>query len=52
MAARLDAIIDMRHELVKLSVLVDWEGLSEDLSVHYAAHIGRPGAPIRCRLAR
>jgi IS5 family transposase len=45
--ARLEAIIDLRHELVRASRLVDWKGLSEDLSLYYCADNGRPGEPIR-----
>ena len=45
--SRLDSIIDMRHELVKLARVVDWEGLATDLSEHYCTDNGRPGEPIR-----
>lgn len=45
--SRLDSIIDMRHELVKLARVVDWDGLAADLSQHYCANNGRPGEPIR-----
>ena len=45
--ARLDSIIDMRHELVKLTRLVGWEGLQEGLSAYYCLDNGRPGYPIR-----
>ena len=37
--SRLDQMIDPRHELVKLSRLVDWDGLASTLSVYYCADI-------------
>lgn len=46
-SARLDQIIDMKHELSRLAHLVDWDGLEESLSVYYCANNGRPGTPIR-----
>jgi IS5 family transposase len=45
--ARLEAIIDLRHGLVKLSAMVDWEGLQESLKGFYSADTGRPGGSIR-----
>jgi IS5 family transposase len=45
--SRLRSIIDLRHELAKLAQLVDWEGLSEDLSAYYCADNGRPGESVR-----
>ena len=45
--ARLESIIDMRHELVKLARIVDWSGLEEDFSAHYCEETGRPGGSIR-----
>ena len=45
--SKLDSIIDLRHELVKLAHLVDWEGLRADLSGYYCADTGRPGESIR-----
>jgi transposase, IS5 family len=45
--ARLDQIINLGHELVKLAGLVDWSGLTIDLSKHYCTSNGRPGEPIR-----
>lgn len=45
--ARLDQIIDLGHELAKLAGLVDWVGVSSDLSKHYCATNGRPGEPVR-----
>ena len=44
---RLEDIIDPRHELVKLGVLVDWDGLEADLSGFYCTDNGRPGSSIR-----
>jgi IS5 family transposase len=45
--ARLESIIDPRHELVKLAGKVDWSRLQEDLSVYYCPDNGRPGGSIR-----
>lgn len=45
--SRLEAIIDMEHELAKLGRLVEWDALATDLSSHYCVANGRPGAPIR-----
>ena len=45
--ARLESIIDMRHELVKLARIVDWSGLEEDFSAYYCEETGRPGGSIR-----
>jgi IS5 family transposase len=45
--ARLDSIIDLRHELVKLGRLVEWAALAEDLSQYYCADTGRPGGSVR-----
>lgn len=45
--SKLSSIIDLRHELVLLSGLVDWEGLRAALSVYYCADNGRPGESIR-----
>lgn len=45
--SRLDSIIDLRHELVRMAGGVDWRGLEQDLSVYYCADNGRPGYPIR-----
>jgi IS5 family transposase len=45
--SRLESIIDLRHELVKLSRVVDWDGLAASLSEHYCLDNGRPGEPIR-----
>jgi transposase, IS5 family len=45
--SRLDSIIDMRHELVRLSRGVDWCWLERDLSPYYCLDNGRPGYPVR-----
>ncbi len=45
--SRLDQILDMKHELVKLSAVVDWSGLERDLSGYYCADTGRPAGSIR-----
>jgi IS5 family transposase len=45
--SRLDSIIDMRHELVRLSRGVDWPSLERDLSPYYCLDNGRPGYPVR-----
>lgn len=44
---QLDKIIDMRHELVELSKLIDWDQLNVELSAHYNQDWGRPTKPIR-----
>lgn len=45
--SRLENIIDMRHELVKLSQVIDWDALERDLSGYYCMDNGRPGCSIR-----
>jgi IS5 family transposase len=45
--ARLESIIDLTHELVKMMRLVEWPGLDGDLRPYYCADNGRPGEPIR-----
>jgi len=44
--ARLDQIINMRHELVRLSLLIDWPYFDQRFSPLYA-DVGRPGVPTR-----
>jgi len=44
--ARLDQIINMKHELVRLAETVDWDWLDEELAVLFAAE-GRPGTETR-----
>ena len=43
---RLDNLIDMRHELVRLSGLIDWQRFDEAFGTLYAEK-GRPGLPTR-----
>ena len=43
---RLDALIDMRHELVRLAGLIDWKRFDEAFGDLYAEK-GRPGLPTR-----
>jgi len=45
--ARLEQVIDLSHELVRMSRMIDWDGLSADLSTFYCATNGRPGGSIR-----
>jgi IS5 family transposase len=45
--ARLDALLDPRHQLVRLAGVMDWSGLEEDLSPYYCLDDGRTGVPIR-----
>ena len=44
---RLENIIDMRHELVKLSEIIDWSSLNEEFGALYSDVTGRVGKPIR-----
>lgn len=44
--ARLDQIINMRHELVRLAGEIDWEWIDEELSTFYR-DTGRPAVPTR-----
>jgi len=45
--ARLTEMIDMRHELVKLSVLIDWDIFEREWVGFFPSHTGRPAAPPR-----
>ena len=45
--ARLDAIIDMSHALVKLARTIDWSFLEERLGAVYEDRPGRPPLPTR-----
>jgi IS5 family transposase len=45
--ARLDQIIDMRHELVRLAGLIDWSLIGTRLGDMYADGPGQPPLPIR-----
>jgi IS5 family transposase len=44
---RLETLIDLNHELVKLSDRIDWGRFEEHFGKLYHAHAGRPGVPIR-----
>jgi len=44
--ARLDQIINMRHELVRLGQTIDWDWIDEELSGFYRDS-GRPAVPTR-----
>ena len=44
--ARLDQIINMKHELVSLADKIDWAWLDEQIAPYFSAH-GRPGEPVR-----
>ena len=45
--ARLSLIIDMRHELVKLASLIDWEFFEREWSGFFPSEVGRPATPSR-----
>ena len=45
--SRLEAIIDMRHALVKLSRTVDWSFLEQKFGAVYEDKPGRPPLPTR-----
>ena len=40
--SRLDQIIDMRHELVRLADEIDWDWLDDEIAERFADN-GRPG---------
>jgi len=44
--ARLDQIINMRHELVRLGDEIDWDWIDDELAVFYRDN-GRPAVPTR-----
>ena len=44
--ARLDQIINMRHELVILANKIDWTWLDQQIAPYFSEH-GRPGEPVR-----
>jgi len=44
---RLENIIDMSHELVKLAELIEWNSFAEEFGHFYSEGKGRPGKPIR-----
>lgn len=45
--ARLSQQIDLRHPLVQLAGLIDWQGFEVRFGKLYHPHLGRPGVPIR-----
>src|SRR5580658_5510489 len=45
--ARLESIIDLTHELVRMMQRVGWSELTGDLKEYYCVDNGRPGEPIR-----
>ena len=45
--ARLVEMIDMRHELVKLATLIDWEVFEREWAGLLPSQTGRPAAPTR-----
>ena len=45
--SRLDQIIDMEHELVRLSGLIDWQLLGRKLGEVYSDGPGQPPLPTR-----
>jgi IS5 family transposase len=42
---RLENIIDMRHELVKVSEIIDWSSLRDEFACLYSDVTGRAGKP-------
>ena len=44
---RLTDMIDMRHELVKLAVLIDWEHFETEWAGFFPSDKGRPATPSR-----
>lgn len=42
--ARLVDIIDMRHELVRLAALIDWEYFDREWAGYFPSEAGRPPA--------
>ncbi len=45
--ARLVEMIDMRHELVKLAVLIDWDVFEREWAGFFPSHTGRPATSPR-----
>jgi hypothetical protein len=45
--ARLVEMIDMRHELVKLAALIDWEIFEREWVGLFPSSVGRPATPTR-----
>lgn len=46
-STRLDLMLNMEHELVKLAAAIDWAALVEAFGAFYSEKKGRPGVPIR-----
>ena len=44
---RLTDMIDMRHELMKLSALIDWEFFEREWAGFFPSHTGRPATSPR-----
>lgn len=44
---RLELLLNLDHELVKLSRAIDWASLEADLGRFYVSDVGRPAIPIR-----
>jgi transposase, IS5 family len=44
---RLTNMIDMRHELVKLAALIDWEFFEREWAGFFPSDKGRPATPSR-----
>lgn len=44
---RLENMIDLNHELAKLSKIIDWDALESEFSSLYDPHMGRPAKSIR-----
>ena len=45
--ARLVEMIDMRHELVKLATLIDWDVFEREWAGFFPSHTGRPASVTR-----
>ena len=45
--ARLVEMIDMRHELVRLATLIDWEVFEREWAGFFPSHTGRPATLTR-----
>jgi IS5 family transposase len=45
--ARLDGQLDLRHPLIRLAGLIDWEGIDRRFRVHFVSERGRPALPSR-----
>ncbi|MDP1832263.1 MAG: hypothetical protein Q8K67_09405 [Geothrix sp.] len=46
-ASRLDLMLNMEHELVRLAEAINWGSLVESFGSLYSEKTGRPGIPIR-----